>query len=141
MLSMWVTPVSISHLTGTGYCIVFDGSICQIFDIKHSLVGQVKIADSLYKAKSTYLTTVGAAREDRQLTIEDLHACFSHIGVETICRMLAKGMITGITLDPNHSIMDQCALCKYRKATQKPIEKVCEPSHSGKLDEKIHTDI
>ena len=113
MLSMQVTVVSISHLTETGYHVVFDGSICQIFDAEHSLVGQVKVANGLYKTKSTYLATAGAAREDRQLTMENLHACLSHIGVGTIHEMLAKGMITDIMLDPNHSTMSQCASCKY----------------------------
>ena len=133
MPSMQMTLVSISCLTETGYHAVFNGSICQIFDVERSLVGQVKVANGLYKATSTYLATTGAAREDRQLTMEDLHACLSHIGVRTICKILAKGMITGITLNPNHSTMGQCTSCEYRKATQKPIEKVCEPSHLGKL--------
>ena len=140
-LSMQVTLVSISCLTEMGYCAVFDGSVCQIFNAERSLVGQVEVANSLYKAKSTYLATAGAAREDRQLTMEDLHARLSHIGVGTICEMLATGMITGIILDPNHSTMGQYTSCEYRKATQKPIGKVCEPSHLGKLGDKIHTDI
>ena len=117
MPSMQVTLVSISHLTETGYCTVFDGSICQIFDAECSLVGQVEVANGLYKVKSTYLATVRAAREDRQLSMEDLHACLSHIEIGTICEMLATGMITGIMLDSNHSSMGQYTSCEYRKAT------------------------
>ena len=61
-----MTLVSISYLTETGYCTVFDGSICQIFDAECSLVGQVEVSNGLYEVKSTYLATVGAAREDRR---------------------------------------------------------------------------
>ena len=104
-------------------------------------MGQVEVANGLYKAMSTYLATAGAAREDRQLTMEDLHAHLSHIRVRTICEMLATGMVTGVMLDPNHSTMGQCASCEYGKATRKPIGKVREPSHLGKLGDKIHTDI
>ena len=141
MLSMQVTLVSISCLTETDYHAVFDGSICQIFDVKCSLVGQVEVANSLYEAKTAYLATTGAVREDRQLTMEDLHAHLSYIRVGTICEMLTKGIITDIMLDPNHSTMDQCTSCKYGKATQKPIGKVHEPSYLGKVSDEIHTDI
>ena len=104
-------------------------------------MGQVEVTNGLYKATSTYLATAGAAREDRQLTMEDLHACLSHIGVGAIHEMLVTGMVTGIMLDPNHSTMGQCASCEYGKATRKPIWKVHEPSRLGKLSDKIHTDI
>ena len=73
--------------------------------------------------------------------MEELHICLSHIRVETICKILIKGMITGVRLDLNHSTMGQCASCEYGKATQKPIWKVCELSHSEKLGDEVHINI
>ncbi|KAF8547570.1 hypothetical protein OG21DRAFT_1380440, partial [Imleria badia] len=133
--------VSISRLTDAGCCTVFDKGICQIFNGEQRLLGQVKVANSLYKTQSDYTETAATAKGDKQLTMEDLHVCLSHIGVGTICDMLAKGMITGVTLDPSHSTMGQCASCKYGKATRKPIGKVCELNQSDKLSNEIHTNV
>ena len=55
--------------------------------------------------------------------------------------MLAKGMITGVALNPNHTTMGQCASCEYEKVTCKPIRKVCEPNHSETPGDEIHTDV
>ena len=101
----------------------------------------MKVANGLYKTQSDYTVTAATAKEDRKLTMEDLHARLSHIRVGTIHDMLVKGMITSVTLDPSHSTMGQCASCKYGKATQKPIGKVREPNRSAKLGDEIHTDV
>ncbi|KAF8546799.1 hypothetical protein OG21DRAFT_1426093, partial [Imleria badia] len=130
--------VSISRLMDAGCRTVFDKGTCQIFNAEQRLLGQVKVANSLYKIQSNYTITAATAKGDRKLTMEDLHARLSHIGVGTIRDMLAKGMITGVMLDPSHSTM---ASCEYGKATRKPIRKVQEPNRSAKLGDKIHTDV
>ena len=71
----------------------------------------------------------------------ELHAHLSHISVTMIRDMLAKGMISGVALHPNHSDMGQCVACEYGKAVQKPIGNVREPSRSAKLSDEIHTDV
>jgi len=116
--------VSISHLTDVGCHTVFDKGTCQIFNAEQHLLGQVKVANGLYKTQSDYTVTAATAKGDRKLTMEDLHAHLSHIRVGTIRDMLAKGMITGVTLDLSHSTMGQCASCEYGKAMRKPIGKV-----------------
>ena len=138
---MWVTLVSISCLTETGYRVVFDGGVCQIFNAKCSLVCWVEAANGLYKTHSNYSVTTATAGGDQPLTMEELHVRLSHIGVGTIHNMLAKGMITGVTLDPDHTTMGQCASCEYGKVTRKPIWKVCEPNCLETLSNEIHTDI
>ena len=55
--------------------------------------------------------------------------------------MLAKGMMTGVMLDPDHSSIGQYAACKYGKATHVPIRKAHDPQHTKNLGDKIHTDI
>ena len=55
--------------------------------------------------------------------------------------MMAKGMISGVTLHPDHTDMDQCTTCKYGKAVRKPIGTVREPSRTAKLGDEVHTDV
>ena len=71
----------------------------------------------------------------------ELRAYLSHIGVTTIHEMITKGMISSITLHPDHSDMGQCVACEYGKAVQKPIGNICEPSHSATLGDEVHTDV
>ena len=81
------------------------------------------------------------AKGDKQLTMAELHAHLSHIGVTTIHEMITKGMISGVMLHPDHSDMGQCIAYKYRKAVQKPIRNIHEPNRSAMLGDKVHTDV
>ena len=110
--------------------------------MQHQLLGEVSVANGLYKTQHTYpIPTIATAKGDEQLTMVELHARLSHISVTMIHDMLAKGMISGVTLHPNRSDMGQCAACEYGKAVQKPIGNVHEPSRSAKLSDEIHTDV
>ena len=102
---MYVTLVLISHLTAAGCQAVFDSGLCQIFNTDHRLLRQVHMANGLYKTQCDYSMTAATARGDEKLTMEELHCHLSHIGVGTICEMLAKGMMTGVMLDLDHSSM------------------------------------
>ena len=114
---MRVTLVLISCLTSAGCRAVFDGKTCQIFDAKQQLLGEVSIANGLYKTQHTYsIPTTAMAKGDERLTMAELHAHLSHIGVTTIREMITKGMISGVVLHPDHSDMGQCIACKYGKA-------------------------
>ncbi|KIJ16196.1 hypothetical protein PAXINDRAFT_41588, partial [Paxillus involutus ATCC 200175] len=75
------------------------------------------------------------------LTIEDLHVRLSHIAPATICKMLAKGMVEGVKLNPLHKSMGQCESYEYAKATRKPIGKICEPQHCERFGDKVYTDL
>ena len=99
------------------------------------------MANSLYKTQCDYLMTTVTTRGDEKLTMEELHYHLSHIGVGTIHEMLAKGMMTSVMLDLDHSSMGQCAACKYGKATRTPIRKARDPQHTENLSDKIYTDI
>ena len=113
---MCVTLISISCLTSTGCRAVFNGKTRQIFNAKQQLLGEVSIANGLYKTQYTYsIPTTAMAKGDKQLTIAELHAHLSHIGVTTIHEMITKGMISGVMLHPDHSDMGQCIACEYGK--------------------------
>ena len=114
---MRVTLISISHLTSTGCRAVFDGKTCQIFNAKQQLLGEVSIVNGLYKTQHVYsIPTAATAKGDKQLTMAELHARLSHIGITTIREMITKGMSSGVALHPDHSDMGQCVACEYGKA-------------------------
>ena len=105
---MRITLVLISRLTSAGCRAVFDGETCQIFNTQHQLLGEVSVTNGLYKTQHTYpIPTVATAKGDKQLTMAELHACLSHISITMIREMLAKGMISGVALHPNHSDSSQ----------------------------------
>jgi hypothetical protein len=113
---MRVTLVSISRLTQAGCRAVFDGSTCQIFDAHKKLLEEVSVTSSLYCIQHAYqVPTVVAARGDEQLTMEELHVRLLHISVPTIREMMAKGMISGITLHPDHMDMGHALLASTAK--------------------------
>ena len=126
--TMGVTLVSISCLIQAGCKAIFDEDSCQIFDPHGKLLGWVDVTNSLYCTQNNYSDPMAAtASGDKELTLEDLHVCLSHIGTAMICNMVFKGMITGVKLCTDSS-MGQCSSCKYGKATRKPIETTCEPA-------------
>ena len=133
--------VSISRLTAAGCQAVFNSGLYQIFNADRHLLGQVHVANGLYNTQCDYSMTAATARGDEKLAMEELHYHLFHIGVGTIHEMLAKGMMTGVTLDPDHSSMGQCAACEYGKATRTPIGKACDPQHTENLGDEIHTDV
>ena len=133
--------VLISHLTAAGCQAVFNSGLCQIFNADRHLLGQVHVANGLYKTQCDYLMTTATARGDEKLAMEELHCRLFHIGVGTICEMLAKGMMTSVMLDLDHSSMGQCAACEYGKATCAPIGKARDPQCTENLSDEIHTNV
>ena len=139
---MHVTLVSISHLIQVGCHAVFDGSTCQIFGVHKKLLGEVNVTNGLYCIQHAYqVPIIVATREDEQLTMEELHVCLLHIGVPTIHDMMAKGMISGVTLHLDHTEMGQYIACEYGKAACKPIDTICEPNCIAALGDEVHTNI
>ena len=139
---MHITLVSISCLTQAGCHAVFDRSTCQIFNAHKKPLGEVNVANGLYHTQHAYqVLSIAAARGDEQLTMKELHICLSHISVPTICDMMAKGMISGVTLHPDHTEMGQCIACEYDKAARKPIGTIHEPNCTAALGNEVHTDV
>ncbi|KIJ11040.1 hypothetical protein PAXINDRAFT_36693, partial [Paxillus involutus ATCC 200175] len=75
------------------------------------------------------------------LTMEELHCRLSHIGPALICKMLSKGMVEGVKLDPANETMGQCESCENVKATRKPIGKVRKPQHHEMFSDEVHSNI
>ncbi|KIJ10699.1 hypothetical protein PAXINDRAFT_85592, partial [Paxillus involutus ATCC 200175] len=139
---MGVTLVSISKLTAAGYAALFHDSVCRIFDPHKVVVDEITLSNGLYGVKRQNAKTfANAAHGIKTLTMEQLHACLSHIVPTTIREMLAKGMVEGVCLDPLHETMGQCEACKYVKATRKPIGKEREPKHCETFGDEVHTDL
>ena len=141
-LSMKVTLISISRLTSAGYAALFRNQLCSIYTVQKNLVGSIPLVNGLYCIHNQYPTPfAGAAKAEQELTMDELHARLSHIDTATIRNMLAKGMVTRVKLHPSHTTMGQCEVCKYGKATCKPIGKDRELKCCEKFGDEVHTDI
>ena len=80
--SMHVMLVSISRLTAVGCQAVFDSGLCQIFNMDYRLLGQVHMANGLYKTQCNYSMTAVTVRGGEKLTMEELHCHLFHIRVD-----------------------------------------------------------
>ena len=63
-----------------------------------------------------------------------------HIAPETAKQMVSSGAINGIKLDLTSEI-EQCASCKYAKATRKPVKKERQIPQATKFGDEIHSDV
>src|SRR6267154_1653534 len=140
---MGVTLVSISRLTATGYAMLFQGTLCKIYDSHKKQLGEIPVQGGLYRLKRQPKKPpfAGIAGADETLTMEELHHRLCHIAPSSIREMLTKGMIEGVKLDPLHQTMGQCKSCEHAKATRKPIGKVQEPKHREKFGDEVHTNL
>jgi len=106
------------------------------------LIGSIPLVNSLYHIHNQYPAPfTGTAKAEQELTMEELHAHLSHVSAAMICNMLAKGMVTGVKLHPDHTTMGQCEACEYGKATCKPIGKDHEPKCCEKFGNEVHTSV
>ena len=65
-----------------------------------------------------------------------------HISVEVARKLVEKGFVTGVRLEPTPSGEPFfCESCVYAKATRKPVPKVRDGKHATKFGEEIHTDL
>ena len=74
------------------------------------------------------------------LTIKEPHHWMGHIAPEMAKQIVSNGAIDRIEID-SASTIQHCKLCKYAKATQKPIRKAHEAPRAPKFSYEIHSDV
>jgi hypothetical protein len=68
-----------------------------------------------------------------------MHRCLTHIALDSIPKMVKRGIVEGVQLIDNGATVT-CKVCKQAKATCKEIGKECEALHSNTLGEEVHSD-
>ncbi|KAG6328209.1 hypothetical protein ID866_10879, partial [Astraeus odoratus] len=118
---MSLTLISISKLDAAGYAALFHDLCCKIFDTKKKLLGVIPVSKWLYAVNAPWTPYTGIASADEPLTMAEIHVRLGHITPESIQQMLKASTITGIKLDPGHTMMGSCDSCEYAKVTRKPV--------------------
>jgi hypothetical protein len=112
-----ITIVSISQITWSGCKVIFNADVCHIFNKVRNPIGEICTnKHSLYKAEHTYVASI----PDEWVDIMTMHRCLMHIALDSIRKMVKKGIIEGVQLINNGATVT-CKACKQAKATCKEI--------------------
>ena len=98
-----------------------------------------KTRHGLYKVVQDEYLSAKAVEET--LTLNQFHHQMGHISLKTAHRLIEKGLVTGIHLEPNGDQEIFCESCVYAKATHLSVPKNREGSCTIKFGNKIHSEL
>jgi transposase InsO family protein len=136
-----LTLVSIAKATDAGFCALFRNDICQMFDKRRKVIGQIKKENGLYWVnhdRSSNIVIAASAVET--VSIEDLHRRMGHIAPDAAKRLVKEGLVEGLKLDENSRI-ESCDSCQYAKMTRKPIAKERKEPRTAEVGDLVHSDL
>ena len=138
---MELTLVLIGKITAARYKVIFRGLTCRIYNPKDKVIGQINTKNGLYCIGHEVIVNTTMAGEVLEVvSIKELHCWMGHIAPESIKKMMSHGAIDRIMIDSASNIQ-HCNLCKYAKATQKPIQKSWEMPQASHFSDEIHLDV
>jgi hypothetical protein len=134
------TLVSIGRIDDAGYSIIFENGKCEIKDPTGNVVGTIPKSKGLYRVVHK-LPSEHANVAVEKLTVAELHRRMGHIAPETAKRLVLKGLVTGIELDPTSRVPTFCESCVHAKSTRTPVPKSREGERASKFGEEVHSDL
>ena len=138
---MAFTLISMSCVDRAGFSLLIKGGVCEIRTSASKVIGRIPQIRGLYRvtdAKSPHSSNT-ANVAIRELSINEFHQRMGHVNHEDLCRMVEKGMVTGIELNPS-SKADFCETCIKSKATRKPFPKETKTEYTAYGD-KVVSDV
>jgi hypothetical protein len=134
------TLVSIGKLDDNGFSATFSGGKCVLKGPDGNNVGQIpKTAKGLYRVDHEPETANEAIE---QLTLDQLHRRMGHISPDVARKLVAKGFVTGVSLNETESGNPFfCESCVYAKATRKPILKARQGERATEFGGEVHSDL
>ena len=72
--------------------------------------------------------------------VQTWHCCLGHISIDSVLKMLKKGMVKGMEIMGNTCLTGVCKPCLIGKQTQKPITKEAKVCVTQLL-QKIHSEV
>ena len=109
------TLVSVGWLNEKGFEITFLGGKYSIKGPDEKCVGAVPKTKRLYRVAHDEPEMAHVA--DEELTLDQFHHRMGHILAGIAYRLVEKGLVTGVRLEPTSSGDYFCELCVYAKAT------------------------
>ena len=134
------TLVSVGRLDEKGFEITFSGGKCTIKGPNGQRFGAVPKTKGLYRVAHDEPESAHVA--DEELTLDQFHRRMGHISTGVARRLVDKGFVTGVRLEPTPSGDPFfCESCVYAKATRKPVPKVREGERATKFGDEVHSDL
>ena len=134
------TLVSIGRLDEKGFTTTFLNGQCTIRGPDGNQVGAVPKIKGLYRVAHSEHEFANAI--DEELTLDQFHRRMGHISAGVARKLVDKGFITGVRLEPTSSGEPLfCESCIYAKATRKPVPKTRDGERATKFGDEIHTDL
>ncbi|THG92841.1 hypothetical protein EW026_g8206 [Hermanssonia centrifuga] len=136
---MGVTLISMSHIAATGCKVNFDCYGCKILDESGTLIGEIPVADGLYRVQHTKSFDY-AGRVKDVFTIDELHRLMGHISHDAARDLVRKGLVLGVMIEDSPS-SGVCAACEAAKTTRKPIQRYREGERTAAVGDEVHSDV
>jgi hypothetical protein len=133
-----VSLISISKICTAGGAVMFRNDFCRIYNQKKKLIGEIKVANGLYRVYHPNEAGMAASHITR-CSLDELHRRMGHISQKAAQRLIDDGIIDGIELTDRKEV--SCDSCAYAKSTRKPIKRERTSPRASKMGEKVHADV
>jgi hypothetical protein len=131
------TLVSIGQLDAAGFTVEFGDELCTISNPDGNIIGQVPHERGLYRVIHG-TNSINIAVDT--ISLEALHCQLGHISHDAACKMVEKGLVTGIKLNGDTAIAF-CQSCMYGKAVCKAVPCVCQGERATEPGGEVHTNV
>ena len=146
---MNLTLISISKITDAGLLVTFFHNSCTISNSSGKILGVIPKRNGLYYVSGPNSPPSGDQirsesalfASTEQVSLFDLHRRLGHLAQSSVKKMLAKGHLSGFTLDPTSDSDQFCEICASSKASIAPIPTKRSSPEATKFGDVIHTDL
>jgi hypothetical protein len=142
---MAFTLLSPQRLSKHKYAVHIEDGHCEIWTPRprHKIIARIPESHGLYRLASSTskpeLATVAEQPETEVVTINQLHRKMAHVNCRALERMVAAGLIEGITLDKSEEARF-CEVCALTKAKRLPFPHR-EDERRKEYGGLVHTDV
>jgi len=141
--NLGITLLSVAYIIQAGYMLYFKQQDYQILNPKNYQMGTIPITNGLYGIQVKIPLQANTVTEDPlTVTPDELHRLIGYISTNAATKLVKDHLVDRIKLDESQDTPKKmCKSCLYGRMTRKPISKVLEMEASGKMEDKIHTDV
>ena len=142
------TLISVTRMTHARFKVLMEDTSCTIYNPSYQPIAQIPETRGLYRisgspSSSPFSVAISesACQTSKLVSIDELHRRMGHINHDDLLKMVHKGMVEGIDLNPA-SKPTFCEVCIQAKAARKSFPKRSEDNASYKAyGDKVTADL
>jgi hypothetical protein len=135
------TLISMSVMDRARYSFTLKNSWLSVYAPKGTLLSSIPLENGLYRVTMHSHVASIAAGGELTVRIDELHRRLGHVGVETCCDAVWRGMVNGIKLVNLQAPAIMCEPCARSKAAEKSFPKESTTPHATEYGSRIHLDV